>query len=216
MLFTAVVLLITGIAVSLLGFKLFKLLLPILGLVVGAEVGFVGFQGIFGVGIVSTTVAVFVALAVGVIMALLSFMFFEIAVTIYVAILGASALSYLGIVLGLGENVFVMWLLAFAGLVMGLSVTRSRTFSASLIMSVTSFIGVAMILSSIFLIVGNVTIAELNEQGITASIIKIVNQSFLWLFVWLSGSMIALQVQKSILLSEILKNQYQFQASPSK
>ncbi|MBP6041960.1 hypothetical protein KA529_02990 [Candidatus Saccharibacteria bacterium] len=213
MLFIALAMLLTGIAVSTLGFKMFKILLPILGLVAGAQVGFIGFQGVFGVGIVSTSVAIFVAMAVGVVMALLSFVFFEVAVTIYMALLGASALTYLGVSLGVGDNSFVMWILALTGLIIGLTVTKSQTFSARLIMSLTSFIGVALILSSVFLIFGQISVEQLYQQGVAASIVKTVDQSFLWLFVWLGGSMIAMQAQKNTFNLEILKNQYQFKSA---
>lgn len=210
MLVVATILLITGVAVSLLGHKLFRILLPLLGLVGGTAVGFVGFQGVFGTGAVSTTVAFFVAIAVGLLLAILSFLFFEIAVIVYVALLGASVMSYLGIALGLGSNGFVLFLLSVAGFVLGLSIASSATFSTSLVIAVTSFAGVALILASVMLIVGDVTAAQLNNEGVIRSVLKVVDQSFLWMFVWLSGSVVAVHAQKSMLMLEVLGNDYQF------
>ena len=77
MVLVALALMGVGLLSSLLGFKLFKVLLPVVGLVAGAMVGFSGFQGIFGTGAVSTTVAVFVAITVGLLMAMLSFVYFN-------------------------------------------------------------------------------------------------------------------------------------------
>lgn len=210
MVLVAIILLITGLLVGLLGQKLFRVLLPTLGLVGGMAVGFVGFQGVFGKGAVSTTVAIFVALAVGVVLALLSFVFFEIAVTVYVALLGASAFSYLGLALGLGENGFVLFLLSVAGFVTGLVITSSIGFSTRLVIALTSLAGTALVLASIFLVAGSVTVAQLHQDGIVRSVLEVVDQSFLWLFVWLATSLIASHIQRIVLVQEILENKYQF------
>jgi len=210
MVVVAIVLLITGLLVGLLGHKLFRVFLPLLGLVGGAAVGFVGFQGVFGKGAVSTTVAVFVAIAVGLMLALLSFLFFELALTVYVALLGGSAFSYLGVSLGLGENGFVLFLLTVAGFVLGLSVAGSKGFSSSMVVMVTAFAGMALVLASVFLIAGNVSLNQLYEQGVIRSVLDVIDQSFLWLFVWVASSLIAVHIQKLTLLQEILENKYQF------
>lgn len=210
MLLISLGLLATGVAVGLLGYKMFKILLPLMGLVVGTEIGFVGFQAAFGSGAVSTTIAIFVAVATGMLLALLSFLFFEIAIKIYIAILGVAALTYLGVALGVGNNDIVMWLLALAGAVIGLSLTMGRAFSASFIIGITSFIGTALILSSVFLIAGKVSVEQLSQEGVLESIVRVVDQSFLWLFVWLAGSIIAIQAQKRLLILQILNNEYQF------
>lgn len=50
MLLTATMLIALGVLSSLLGLKLFKILLPLLGLVSGIMVGFAGVQGVFEIG----------------------------------------------------------------------------------------------------------------------------------------------------------------------
>ena len=210
MLLIAIALFAAGLVVSLLGFKLFRILLPVLGLVAGTVVGFVGFQGVFGKGAVSTTVAIFVALVTGLMLALLSFLFFEIALTVYTAILGAVALSYLGVALGLGDNGFVIFLLSVTGFVLGLSIAGGSAFSAKFVIAVTSLAGVALMLAGVFLIVGNLTAAQLNDEGVIRSVVDVVDQSFLWLFVWIGSSLIAIQAQARLLLMEVLDNDYQY------
>ena len=69
-----------GVAVGLLGFQLFRVLLPLAGLAAGAIIGFTGMQGIFGTGVVSTTVATIVAIVFALTLALLSYLFFDVAV----------------------------------------------------------------------------------------------------------------------------------------
>lgn len=210
MIYVAVALFITGLLVSLLGVKLFKVLLPLLGLVAGAVVGFVGFQAVFGTGAVSTTVAVFVAIVVGALLALTSYAFFSLAVVIYTALLGASAFAFLGVALGLENLGFLLFLLSVAGFVAGLVVASSMGFTVGLVTAVTSLSGVALILASVMLIVGDLSVDQLHQEGVIRAVIDVVDQSFLWLFAWLGGSLIAINVQRSMLQLDHLTNQYQF------
>jgi len=212
MLLTALALMATGLVVSLLGFSLFRLLLPVVGLVTGTIAGFTGFQGVFGSGAVSTTVAVFFAITVGLVLALLSFAFFELAVIVLSGIIGALALSYLGIAIGLNGEGVVVFLMSVAGFIIGASLASSGPMSASLVMLVTAFAGVAFMLAGIFLVAGHLSLNDLHDQGVVSSVIKVVDQSFLWLFVWLSGSLIAKQIQMQLVLSEMVSSSYSFDA----
>lgn len=210
MVLIAILLMAVGLAVSLLGFKLFRVLLPIVGLVSGTMIGFGGFQGIFGTGAVSTTVAVFVALAVGMLLAILSYVFFEIAVIVISGIIGASVLSFLAVSLGLGANGFIITLLSITGFIIGINFASSKPLGVSFVMTLTSMAGVAFILASVFLIAGNVTLAQLQNQGVISSVLKVVDQSFLWLFVWLAGSVIASNAQAAIATSSMITDSYEF------
>jgi hypothetical protein len=210
MLIISLLLLMVGAASALLGFQLFRVLLPLVGLVAGTVIGFTGFQGVFGSGAVSTTVAVFVAIAVGILMAVLSYLFFGVAVTVFYGLVGASALSFLGIALGLNQNGFVVFLLGLAGFIMAASYAMSTPSNESLIIAMTSLVGVALVLAGVFLVVGEVTLNELSEQGVVSSVLRVVDQSFLWLFVWLGGSLVAMQLQARTLTNEILGSQYQY------
>lgn len=210
MVLVALTLMATGLVAGLFGFKLFKLLLPLIGLVGGSVVGFVGFQTLFGTGVVSTTVAIFVAITVGLVFALLSFMYFRIAVVAYMAILGASVLSYLGATLGLAENTFVIMLLSISGVVIGIVIASHEAFSERLILVMTSFIGVTLILEGVFLVTSNVSLDQLNQQGAIASAINTIDQSFLWLFIWLTGGLVMMHLQKMLLVRSMLDNKFQF------
>lgn len=216
MVLAALLLMAVGLTVSLFGFKLFRVLLPVVGLVSGTLIGFTGFQGIFGKGTVSTTVAVFVAISVGLVLALLSFAFFEIAVVVLTAIVGASLFAYLGIALGLGADGFIVFMLSIAGFVMGLAVASSGPIGASLILTLTAMAGVAFMLSGIFLIAGDVTLNQLQNEGVISSVLKVVDQSFLWLFVWLAGSIVARQVQLGLVMTEIFDDSYQFKETTTR
>lgn len=216
MILVALTLIATGLLAGLLGFKLFRVLLPLMGLVGGSVVGFVGFQTLFGTGVVSTTVAVFVAVVVGFVLALLSFLYFKIAVVAYTALLGASVFSFLGAALGFAENGFILTLLSISGIAIGIIIATQAAFSERLIVLVTAFLGAALILEGLFLIFGNVNLEQLHEQGAIASVIAAVDQSFLWLFVWLAGGIAMAHFQTSILVRKVLDDQFQFELLESK
>lgn len=210
MVLVALALMGVGLLSSLLGYKLFKILLPIVGLVAGAMVGFTGFQGIFGKGAVSTTVAVFVALTVGLLMAILSFVYFEIAVIVLTALIGASFLSYLGVALGLDKDGFVVFLLALSGFIIGLMAASSGNMGAGLVMVVTSMAGVLFILAGVFLVAGSVTADQLNNDGVIRTMLNVIDQSFLWLFVWLAGTMITYHMQLRTAVADFMGDTYEY------
>lgn len=206
MVFIAAGLIILGGLTALLGQKLFRALLPIVGLVVGVMVGFGGVQSVFGSGAISLTIAVVMALIVGVIMAVLSFVFYDIAVTVFVTLLGASVFSYLGIAVGLQDSGFVLFLLGLAGGIMGFVFASSSMLSVHLVFSVTAFLGVGLILAGVFLLVGQLSLEQLHENGIIPAVVDTVDQSFLWLFVWLAGSIVAMNAQVRIAEQEFMNN----------
>jgi hypothetical protein len=212
MILLASALILLGVVFAVMGQKLFRVLLPIVGLIVGMMVGFGGVQGVFGSGTISLTIAVVMALIVGAIMTLLSFAFYDLAVTLLVALMGASAFTYLGIALGLENNGFILFLLSLSGFIMGLILAANSMLSVSLVFGATAFIGVALVLAGVFLLVGEVSLDQLNETGILRSVVEVVDQSFIWLFVWIAGSIVAMNAQIKLATQEFMSDTYAYTA----
>lgn len=211
MVFIAFALILLGGFTAIFGHNLFRAILPLVGLVAGVMVGFGGVQGVFGTGVISTTIALLMAVVVGVVMALLSFVFFEVAVTVLSAMAGAALASYLGVVLGLGENGFLLALLSIAGAVLGFVFATSRPLmSSSFVIVLTSFVGVSFAFAGVMLLVGETNLDTLQNQGIIASVIDVADQSFLWLLGWIGAALLAMNVQKRLLMYEIINNNYVF------
>lgn len=120
MILFAFALLAVGLLSATLGARLAKNLMPLFGLFAGTVIGYTGVQAAFGTSVLSSTMAIFVAFAVGILMALLSYVFFDMAVTVLMGLTLASAFSYLGVALGLRENGFVVLMLSLAGLIIGI------------------------------------------------------------------------------------------------
>lgn len=216
MIFIATLLLAFGLVASLLGLKLFKLLLPLLGLVSGFLIGFVGVQGVFGTGGLSNVMAVMVALVVGVVLAILSFVFFDIAIVVLSALVGASALSYLGVALGLNQDGFVVFLLALSGGIFGLMAAQRYPIGVQLVVTLTSLIGVAYVLTGFMLVAGTVSLDELNNAGVVTTLLRVVDQSFLWFFVWIGGSVLAMQIQYRLAVIDALSDMFAYEEKRAK
>lgn len=198
---------------ALIGVKLFRLLLPLVGFIAGIMVGFGGVQAVFGTGAVSTTIAVVMAVIVGAIMALLSFLFYEIAIVVLSIIVGASFMTYLGVAIGLENAGFVLFLLGLAGGILGFMVAMSTNLSVSFIIVATSMLGVGYILAGILLIVGAISLDDLSNGGIIPAVVETVDQSFLWLFVWIAGTIVSMNVQIQTLKQEFMGDQFEYTVS---
>lgn len=210
MLIVSTLLIAIGLVVALLGVKMFRLLLPLIGLVTGAMAGFIGVQAVFGVGAVATAIAVVVAIIMGLLFAFLSFAFFDLAVIVYVAMLGAAVFSYVGIALGLSQDGFLVFMLAVTGFLLAATWASRGGVSLRIVMALTAFIGTAYVLVGVMLLVGNVSIDELNNSGMVATIIRVVDQSFLWFLVWVGGSLVAQQLQQRAAFNDLLTTSFEY------
>lgn len=214
MVLLAISLIVLGVAVGLLGFQLFRVLLPLAGLAAGAIIGFTGVQGIFGTGVVSTTVAVIVAIVIALILGMLSYLFFDIAVNVYAGVVFASLFALLGIALGLSENGFVVTLLSIAGFIIGLMMALSAaTLSVNLVTLVAGMLGMGFVLGGVFLLSGSVTSEMLHDDGVIRSVAAHVDQSFLWVMVWIAGGLIFNNAQLAALKYELFPEELRYKQS---
>ncbi len=216
-LFVAICLIVIGLAVGLLGFKLFRVLLPIAGLIVGATIGYTGIQGIFGTGVTSTTVAVLVAIVFGLVLAILSYAFFDIAVTVLLGLAFSSFFTLFGVVLGLSANGFVVFMLSVAGFIIGLLVALSAPLLAEgLVTFVTAFIGSGLVLGGVFLLGSGVTLVDLHANGVITTVVERVGGSFWWILVWVASAVIMRQVQLRSLFLELFPKELGYSQAASK
>lgn len=192
------------------GVKLFRLLLPIIGLVTGAMAGFIGTQAVFGTGVVATSIAVLVAILLGLLLAILSYAFFEVAVIVCIAMLGAAAFAFMGEAVGLNQDGFLVFLLALAGAILAGAAAVYGRLSLAIVMAFTSFSGIAYVLAGTFLLVGGITLDDLNQNGVGGSVVSVVHQSFLWLLVWVGASLLALQVQARSLFDQYVSSTFEY------
>lgn len=216
MILTATVLIILGVIVALTGVKVFRLVLPVIGLIAGFMGGFSGVQAVFGTGGASQATAVVTGLIVGAILAVLSFLYFEIAVAVLTAMLFAEAMVFLGSALGLQGNGFVLLLMALAGAVISLAIFSSVPVTASLVITVTAFYGTAMVMAGVLLLVGEVSLSQLHDEGILPVVSQTVGDQFIWLVAWVGTALVSANLQTKAAVQNFLDNNYAFQQSSAK
>lgn len=192
-------LVIFGLISAFAGYGLFRILLPLMGFFAGFSVGFSGVQSLFGANVWSFVASLFTALVVGLLFAALSYFYYTIGVMIVAGAMFAGALAFLGQAIGLSEDGFVMFLLALTGVIIGGILVVRYGLQHLFIVYLTAMFGIGLLLVSAYLLIGDLTVSELHETGILQTIDDTVSKSWLWLFVWLSGTVLAAAVQMAMI-----------------
>jgi hypothetical protein len=203
-LLVAALLIIVGIVATLNGYQMFRILLPIMGFLVGYGIGFSGLQAFLGAGVASTTVAILTGVLMGLLLTAISYFYFTLAVVVFGASLVASIFTFLGQAIGLRENGFIVLMLGIAGAIIGAGIVLRHGLQNSLVMYVSAGLGTGLILIGVLLGVGDLSMAELNRTGILTTIGSTVDQSFVWLLVWVGGTIIGANSQRSIMNSNLV------------
>jgi hypothetical protein len=143
--------LLLGAVVALFGYRLFWIILPIWGFFFGLAIGAQGVQALFGDGFLSTALSWVVAFFMGVLFALLSYMFWFIAVALVGGYVGyAVVVGFFGLV-GVELNALV-WLLGVAvGIVTAILTLRFNLQKYAIILA-SSVLGAAAIVGTILMI----------------------------------------------------------------
>lgn len=204
MILIAIVLILVGAFVALLGERTFRVILPIIGFVAGILIGYSGVEAVFGIGFISFPLAIITSLLIGAILAILSYLYFEIAVILLVGVITGYGAMYIGIALGLSSNGFWLGLLTFAGAVIGLALASAIPMGQSLIVIISSFYGVAMVMAGVFMMSGSVTFEQMQRIGILRVVTERIDGSLLWLVVWIGGSIACCYAQLAAIARELL------------
>ena len=138
-----------GLALCFWGYKFFLFLLPIWGFFFGLWLGAQTMQALFGVGAFATVTSWVVGFITGAVFAVLSYLFYIVAV----AIIGGS-LGYfvaVGILLALGLNMnFLVWLIGIVAAIAMAFVTIRFNLQKWVIIIATSLLGAGVIFGGIY------------------------------------------------------------------
>jgi len=149
-----------GLVLCFAGYRLFIILLPIWGFVFGLILGVQSIQMLFGVGFLATVTSWVVGLVVGAIFAVLSYLFYVVAVAIIAGSLGY-ALS-VGFMLLIGMQLgWLMWIIAIVVAIAFAVVTIIFNLQKWVVIGATAILGAgAMIETVVFLFVPAATVLE--------------------------------------------------------
>ena len=179
-----------GLAVAFGGYRLFLILLPIWGFFFGFGLGAQTLQAIFGVGFMATIASWVVGFIVGLIFAVLSYLFYIFAVALLSGSFGYSLA--VGILTAIGLNFgLIVWLIGIvAGIALAIIVLAFNIQKYAIIV-ITAVVGTSAIILTILASVGGLTPAELAASPVLTAI----QDSFWWLvfFVVVAGAGIIVQ-----------------------
>jgi len=187
----ALIALLFGMVMTFGGYRLFMVLLPIWGFFFGFGLGAQTLQVLFGVGMLATVTSWVVGFIVGAIFAVLSYLFYLVAVALLSGSLGYGLT--VGVLTAIGLNFgFIVWVLGLiAGIVLAVVVILFNIQKYAIIV-VTAVGGTAAIIFTLLAMFGNLTLVDLFLGPVRVAIAN----SFWWLlfFLVLAGAGIVVQI----------------------
>ncbi len=182
--------LLIGLAVTFGGYRFFLILLPIWGFFFGFGLGAETLQIIFGVGFLATVTSWVVGFLVGAAFAVLSYLFYIVAVALLAGSFGYGLAVALLTAIGLNFG-FIVWLIGIvAGIIVAIVVLIFNIQKYAIIV-ITAVGGTGAIIFTLLAMFGNLTPAELLLNPVLTAI----SNSFWWLLFFLVLAIAGIVVQ---------------------
>ena len=183
---------ILGALICFLGYRVFLVMLPIWGFFAGFWLGAAGVTLFLGEGFLATVTGWVVGFVIGLVGALLSYMFYGIAVALLAAVLGMSLASGIMIAIGFSPGLIVTIVSVFNGIVVAvLSLVFNLQKYVIIVLSAIS--GAVLIVFGGMLLFGQITLADLQAGG--SALQPIFQGSWFWGLVWLVLTVAGVVVQ---------------------
>jgi hypothetical protein len=181
---------VVGLAITMAGLQYFYLLLPIWGFIAGFITGAAGVTALFGDGFLATGLGLIVGLVVGVLFALISYLYWYFTVVIVAAyaggILGASLFASIGI-----DSSWVLFIIAIGfGMLFALAVLIFD-YPIYLVIVNTAMAGSAIVIGGVLLVFDKF---DRDDIGTGALWERINDHWYLWL-IWVAGAAIGIGAQ---------------------
>lgn len=184
--------LLLGLAFCFAGYRFFLVLLPIWGFFAGFWLGAEATTLIFGGGFLASTTGLVIGFVVGLLGAVLSYLFYMVGVALVAAGFGGALGS--GFMAALGfEPGFLMTAVVLSAAVMMVLLTLALNLQKYVIIALTAIGGANAIVLSVLLWLGRVSLDSLKVSGNAVG--PILQDSWFWLIAWLVVAVAGLVVQ---------------------
>jgi hypothetical protein len=184
--------LLLGVGFCFVGYRLFLVMLPILGFFAGLWLGGYVFTAIFGTGFLSTVTGLVAGIAGGIIGGMLSYLFYQVGVAIVAAAAGAALGS--GIMTALGfDPGLVVTIVAIVSALVAVGLTLRLDLQKYAIIALSAVLGADLIVLSALLLIGRITLEQL--QGSGNLLRPIIQDSWFWMIAWLALAVAGIVVQ---------------------
>jgi hypothetical protein len=207
----ALLALLIGAAFSFAGFKFFLFLLPVWGFFMGFLAGAQGMEALFGDGFLVEVTGWVVGFGLGLVFAVLSYLFYWIAVVLLGASIGYAAGVGLMGALGIDLNLITLAVGIAGGVVLALAVVFLRV-PRYLVIVLTAAGGSTAIIAGVLLLFGTIKLDGLT-YGIVGAAVDVIKDTPLWAIVWvvLFGAGIFYQVRSTMEMEAYLQHeQYRY------
>jgi hypothetical protein len=181
-----------GAALCFVGYRIFLVLLPIIGFFAGFWLGAEVVSIIFGTGFLATVTAWIVGFLAGLVVAVLSYLFYLLGVALVAAAIGAALGSGFMAALGFDPG-FLTAIVDLAAAIVAAILTLVWNLQKYVIIALTAIGGANALLLSVLLLIGKVSLESLRTAG--TSIKPILQDSWFWLIVWLVVAIVGIVVQ---------------------
>ncbi len=207
LIFSALAILI-GFAFTFTGYRFFRFLLPVWGFLVGLMFGVGALDALFGGGFLSTALGIIVGFVIGIILALLAYFVYSLAVVIFGASVGFALGQGLLLLIGL-EPGLITWLggilLAIVFVVLFIAL---RMPTLTVVVSTASAGSMALI-TGLFILFGKVP-PELASIRVTEVLIE---DSILWIGIWLVVAIFGIATQYATERNVNMMKAYQWETA---
>jgi hypothetical protein len=181
-----------GAAICFAGYRFFLVMLPIWGFFGGLWLGAYTVTLIFGTGFLATTTGLVVGFVVGLIGAVLSYLFYMVGVLIIAGAFGGALGS--GIMSALGfDPGLIMAIVTIVSALVAAGLTLLLSLQKYVLIALTAMAGAVLVVVAGMLVFGQVTVAELQAGG--NAIQPIFQGSWFWGLVWLVLAVVGVVVQ---------------------
>jgi hypothetical protein len=172
-----------GLAFCFVGYRFFLVMLPIWAFFAGFWIGAYATSLLLGTGFLGTTIALVVGVGVGIVGAVLSYLFYMVGVVLIAAALGGTIGSGVMGALGFDPGLLTAIVVIVSALV-AVVLTLILNLQKWVIMVFTAIAGAGLIVLSVMLLLGQVTVTQLQAAG--GILAPIFQGSWLWGLVWLA------------------------------
>lgn len=191
----SIILALIGAALLLNGYRWFRLLLPIWAFFVGTSAITALVSGLFGQNFFSTAVACIPAVLVGLVFAVLSYVWWTVAVLFWAGSVGFALFA--GLLSALGINGwFIVWLAGVVGAVLFIILAMRTELQKFLPIFLTASAGATMLLSAVLLLFGR-PLEELNWGTFYGPLASGASGSFLAIVLWIVLTSVGMAIQSA-------------------
>ncbi len=179
----AILAILIGLAICFAGYRWLWILLPFWGFFAGIWLGFTGIQTIFGEGFLAGVSGIVVGLILGVIFAVLSYLFYFVGVAILGATVGYGlTMSLFTGAFGMEPN-FLIWLIAIVVAVVAAFLTLALNLQKYVVIVITALAGASATIAGVLLLFGQTSSEDLSGQiGVFAPVS--LQEGAIWWILW--------------------------------